>query len=210
MFPISGSTGRTGVIEASGKNGSAWGSAESYNERKAIIQAAKQAPLQDIFETYDISLNKIDKKTICPFSFHAEHSASFNFYPETNSFYCFGCKNGGGPIEFIALYEGISKDQAIKQIVNGFPVEVVQGQENHSTSDHAKQQELILKFSELIREFLQTNKDEAKALEYAEKITIIFDTVNDKNTLTNDGLEVLINKLEKTLGKFSQWVEKQK
>ena len=65
-----------------------------------------------------------------------------------------------------------------------------------------------MKFSDLIRNFLRANSNSNAALLFAEKITLIFDTVNDKNNLTNDGLEVLIGKLEKNLGKFEQWQEK--
>ena len=37
---------------------------------------------------------------LCPF--HDENTPSFSVTPEKNLAYCFGCKNGGAPITFLA------------------------------------------------------------------------------------------------------------
>lgn len=37
----------------------------------------------------------------CPFKDHSDTNASFRIYPETNSFYCFGCEKGGNAIVFL-------------------------------------------------------------------------------------------------------------
>jgi len=49
---------------------------------------------------------------LCPF--HGEKTASFNLYPETNSFYCFGCGAGGDVITFIKRIENLEYIDAIK------------------------------------------------------------------------------------------------
>lgn len=42
----------------------------------------------------------------CPF--HAEDNPSFTVYPETNSFYCFSCGVGGGPLQLVSrLVDGV-------------------------------------------------------------------------------------------------------
>ncbi len=208
MHPISSLPGRVGPFSASRKDGSIWRDAKSIEGSRSIIKQAQKASIKEVFDTYDIRLSKADKKIICPFSFHNEHSASFYWYPETNSFYCFGCKNGGGPVEFVALYEGITKERAASQIVNGFALTIQTDSGDKEDDNFLRQQSLHMKFSDLIRNFLRANSNSNAALLFAEKITLIFDTVNDKNNLTNDGLEVLIGKLEKNLGKFEQWQEK--
>jgi DNA primase len=53
-------------------------------------------------------------KILCPF--HTEASASCIIYPDTNSFYCWGCHEGGDLIKFISLYEGISKAQVKERL----------------------------------------------------------------------------------------------
>lgn len=48
--------------------------------------------------------NGLDVKknmSVCPF--HADGQPSLKFYPETNSFFCFGCRVGGDAIKFYQL-----------------------------------------------------------------------------------------------------------
>lgn len=49
---------------------------------------------------------------LCPF--HGEKTPSFNLYPETASFYCFGCGAGGDVITFIKKIENLSYVDAVK------------------------------------------------------------------------------------------------
>lgn len=61
----------------------------------------------DIIESYGIKLQKSGRyfKALCPF--HNESTPSFVVYPETESFYCFGCNVGGGIVHFVAQYLNI-------------------------------------------------------------------------------------------------------
>ena len=49
---------------------------------------------------------------LCPF--HGEKTASFTVYPETDSFYCFGCHAGGDVITFIKRIENLDYIDAVK------------------------------------------------------------------------------------------------
>ncbi len=51
-------------------------------------------------------------KGLCPF--HGEKTASFTVYPETASFYCFGCGAGGDVITFIKRIENLDYLDAVK------------------------------------------------------------------------------------------------
>ena len=51
---------------------------------------------------------------ICPF--HAERTASFCVYPNSSSFYCFGCGVGGDIINFIRLIENYDYIEAVKYL----------------------------------------------------------------------------------------------
>lgn len=59
---------------------------------------------------------------LCPF--HGEKTPSFNLYPETNSFYCFGCGAGGDVVTFIRRIENLSYIDAVKFLADraGIPV----------------------------------------------------------------------------------------
>ncbi|MEG1049529.1 MAG: CHC2 zinc finger domain-containing protein, partial [Oscillospiraceae bacterium] len=53
-------------------------------------------------------------KGLCPF--HSERTPSFTVYPETQSYYCFGCGAGGDVITFIKDIDGLTYIEAIKQL----------------------------------------------------------------------------------------------
>ena len=49
---------------------------------------------------------------LCPF--HSEKTASFTVYPDSQSYYCFGCGNGGDVITFIRNIENLDYIEALK------------------------------------------------------------------------------------------------
>ncbi len=53
---------------------------------------------------------------LCPF--HGEKTASFTVYPETSSFYCFGCGAGGDVITFIKRIENLDYLDAVKLLAD--------------------------------------------------------------------------------------------
>ena len=55
-------------------------------------------------------------KGLCPF--HGEKTPSFTVYPETQSFYCFGCGVGGDVISFIRRSENLDYVESIKLLAD--------------------------------------------------------------------------------------------
>lgn len=53
-------------------------------------------------------------KACCPF--HQEKTPSFVVYPESNSFYCFGCNEGGGVIDFVMKIENVAFPEAVRML----------------------------------------------------------------------------------------------
>ena len=49
---------------------------------------------------------------LCPF--HSEKTPSFTVYPESSSFYCFGCGVGGDVITFTGLLENLDYIESVK------------------------------------------------------------------------------------------------
>ncbi|MBQ2841841.1 MAG: DNA primase [Clostridia bacterium] len=64
----------------------------------------------------NISLKRRGKTLVglCPF--HNEKTPSFTVYPESNSFYCFGCGAGGDVITFIRRMENLDYIEAVKAV----------------------------------------------------------------------------------------------
>lgn len=70
---------------------------------------------------------------LCPF--HGEKTASFNLYPETNSFYCFGCGAGGDVITFVKRIENLDYMDAVKFLADRSGMKMPENRrENDQTS----------------------------------------------------------------------------
>ncbi len=70
--------------------------------------------IEDVISSH-VTLTKAGKnlKGLCPF--HNEKTASFTVYPDTKSFYCFGCGAGGDVLSFIMRIENLDYVEAVKQ-----------------------------------------------------------------------------------------------
>lgn len=71
--------------------------------------------INDIISTY-VSLKKRGSTYVglCPF--HNEKTPSFTVYPDTQSFYCFGCGAGGDAVGFIKKIENLDYIDAVKSL----------------------------------------------------------------------------------------------
>ncbi|MEX1195476.1 MAG: CHC2 zinc finger domain-containing protein [Dehalococcoidia bacterium] len=54
---------------------------------------------------------------LCPF--HQDEHPSFAVYPDTRSFYCFGCNAGGDVIDFVRRADNLSFRDALERLNNG-------------------------------------------------------------------------------------------
>lgn len=85
----------------------------SINEEQ--IQEALQVPIENLING---ALRKSGKTLcgLCPL--HQEKHPSFYIYPQSNSFYCFGCNRGGDVINFVSLLHDFSFKEAINYLTN--------------------------------------------------------------------------------------------
>ncbi|GGH03894.1 CHC2 zinc finger domain-containing protein [Mucilaginibacter phyllosphaerae] len=75
-----------------------------------ILQIQKKAGLTEVVSKY-ILLNNSRKvlKGRCPF--HKDDTTSLMIMPESNIFKCFGCGAEGGPVDFVARIESVSREE---------------------------------------------------------------------------------------------------
>ena len=94
------------------------------NESEVGFTAINERFIQDLQEKVDIdevisshvSLRRRGKTLVglCPF--HNEKTPSFTVYPDTRSFYCFGCGAGGDVISFVRRIENLDYIEAVKAV----------------------------------------------------------------------------------------------
>lgn len=124
----------------------------------------------DILSKYGIEYFKIGEniyRSYCPFH-HDTSKPNLTIYPHTNSFYCFACGKGGSVIDFISAYNNISKEDALKLILNEISLDEIE------RNLKAEKSELVpynLSLLEIISEKMKKNEIEVeKFKEVVDKI----------------------------------------
>lgn len=81
--------------------------------REYITELVQRSDITDVVQSY-VQLRRRGRTHtgLCPF--HNEKTPSFVVYPETQSFYCFGCGAGGDVISFIKRINNIDYLEAVK------------------------------------------------------------------------------------------------
>lgn len=91
-----------------------------YEELKEMAEeVSKKVAMQKLFDdiivpemggyfsNYPVNFEG-DLRACCPL--HSEDTPSFRYYPDSNSFYCFGCRKGGNVVKLFQLYSNIQND----------------------------------------------------------------------------------------------------
>lgn len=84
-------------------------------ERKSIVDVAN-----------DLGLHPKNRglRYSCRCPIHSDTQASLMIYPDTNSFYCFGCNMGGDEIALVMFIEECNRDVAFKKL--GYEYDLLQ------------------------------------------------------------------------------------
>lgn len=86
---------------------------------------------------------------LCPF--HNEKTPSFTVYPDTQSFYCFGCGAGGDAVGFIRKIENLDYLDAVKFLADRAGIQMPQDGFDDSFS---KKEGVFLKPTERRQSFI--------------------------------------------------------
>src|SRR5574337_99974 len=206
MCPISNTNGSTSNGETPGETGSAAMSFAGKDYYQELIDKANTVTIIKLFKLYGVRLDAYNRKVTCPFKSHKggrERTGSFNYYPDTNSFYCFGCKIGGPHAhgcEFVAAIDGITKVQAAYKILQLFESDV--DEDNiYSAQDFEERLKIMMEFSDAVREFHQSFPMPEAAV-YVEMQCEAFDTLNLKHKLDNEALRRAVERLKEYINLY--------
>ena len=82
-----------------------------------LMELRQRADIENIISSY-VNIKRAGRisKGVCPF--HNEKTPSFTVYPDTQSYYCFGCGNGGDVVTFIKNIENLDYIDAVKYLAD--------------------------------------------------------------------------------------------
>lgn len=205
MRTIPSSTGSISKSETSGEDGSiADAFTGNFFLKNESISKANIVPIERVLKYYGVNVNKFNRKAVCPFKSHKggrENSASFTLYPETNTYNCFGCGNGGKVVHFVSTIDNISPFKAAAKILELFGDSIDDNADDELYVDpinFSEQLEIMMLFSEDIRDFRQNFIDE-KSRAFIDNICKTYDDICLKHELDNEALRALIEKYQRKI-----------
>ena len=175
------------------------------NNTKELINKANNVNILVIFNKYNIQVDQYNNKIICPFKHHSngsERTASFMYYHNTNSFYCWGCKKGGGSCEFVSIMENISTKEASRKILEMNSSSSLEKYNQIQDNDWEEKFKIKLFFSSKIRDFIKSHSDDDVAIKFIENICFAFDSLIFKYHVEIEGLKTLVNRLIGDINKY--------
>lgn len=173
-----------------------------------VIDLADTIPLLKIFDRYKVTCNERQFFIKCPFKSHKggrEHTASFQYFHKTNSFYCHGCHIGGPfahATHFVAAMEGVQLIRSANKIIEVFANELGNvGDDGLISEDYGERLELMLDFSKTVREFYETYPDD-EARVYVDGVCELFDKLNLKLKPDNSALRKIIEQSKEYISQY--------
>lgn len=143
---------------------------------KAKVDVAEEIGLTVVLQKAGKSL-----KGLCPF--HNERTPSFYVFPETQTWRCFGCNEGGDIFSFVEKQQGIEFREALRYLAEkaGILVEEHNGQSLEEARETSAAKEALLKLNEeallWFHQMLSRSKEAEGARTYIQSRGISSDAV---------------------------------
>lgn len=142
-----------------------------------IMEIKYKNPVEDVISGY-VNLKRAGRNLsgLCPF--HNEKTPSFTVYPDTASFYCFGCGAGGDIFTFIRKIENLDYVEAVRRLAERSGVTIPEGNYDDSYIKlKARIYEVNKEAARFYNKYLYTSGGKW-ALDYLTERGLNFQTIN--------------------------------
>ncbi|MBP5318338.1 MAG: DNA primase [Paludibacteraceae bacterium] len=135
-------------------------------ERETIDRVFATARIEEVVGDY-VALKRRGANLLglCPF--HNEKTPSFTVSPARNNCHCFGCRKGGGPVNFIMEIEKVSYPEAIRLLAKRYNIEVKETVSSAQDREAESEREAMFSANEYANKYFQDilwNHPEGKAV----------------------------------------------
>jgi len=170
---------------------------------QSLTEIANTVSLKEIFKFYGIRLDEGNRKTFCPFKSHKggrENTPSFVFYPETNTYCCFGCRQGSSAVDFVSNMEKITKQNAAQKIIDKFEKNI-DSDLIAPKEDFWERMDILMQYSDAVRDFRMIYNDD-DSFKFIENNCSTFDNISKKHSLDNTALKRVVSILIDSINKY--------
>lgn len=133
--------------------------------------------IEDVVSSY-VTLKRTNRISKCLCPFHSEKTPSCTIYPDTDSFYCFGCGAGGDVITFIMKIENLSYIEAVRLLAQRSGLEMPE--DERQGDNFAKRKQRLYEMNRAAAKYFYSNlktEQGKKGLEYLLKRGLKLETI---------------------------------
>lgn len=133
--------------------------------RQIIDEIVARSDIEQVISSY-VTLKRAGSNMngLCPF--HSEKTPSFTVFPNTRSFYCFGCGAGGDVISFTMKVENIGYADAIELLAQRAGIAIPRDAKEETGVSRKRVLEMNLEAAKFFRSCLFDKKYGAEAMDY--------------------------------------------
>lgn len=177
MRKVSDSTRPSSRSSGTGESPNTGDGSEAFAHIKS---ANRKVRLIDILRHYGIKVEKNYQRPawsnniICPLPSHKgskERTPSFGYCFLTDHFTCLGCGKSGRSVEFISLYEGVSRTEVAEKILAQYGEDI-----SEEDNDYVEEiSPILFDCSKHLQKAIQGNKNNPEKLKEIERLIRWFD-----------------------------------
>ena len=141
--------------------------------QKSIQEVLDTAKVEDVIQDY-VTLKRRGSNLIglCPF--HNEKTPSFSVSPSKNIYKCFGCGEGGGPVQFLMAHDHLSFPEAIRALAKRYGIELDETKPSTEQLQEQQRQESLYIVNQFALDYYQdqlfaTDRGKSVGLSYFKK-----------------------------------------
>jgi len=154
-----------------------------FQMRDYVEQVRESSPIEEITREYT-ELKPAGKvlQGLCPLPGHCETEGSFTIYPQSQSFYCFGCRRGGDVFDLVMAREGLSFPEALRLLAKRANVSLPRVSAEHIRQfddERAGQDALSLATGFYHQQLMENTKLALWCMDYLHKRGVTHDSIKE-------------------------------
>ncbi len=126
--------------------------AEQVISEKSVSEILEAAQIEDVVKDH-VSLKRRGSNLIglCPF--HNEKTPSFSISPSKNIYKCFGCGEGGTPVNFLMEYLQLSYPEALRNLARRYNIDIEETEDSDEVLAEKQERESLYLLNAYARDF---------------------------------------------------------
>lgn len=125
-------------------------------DQSTIDRIFDTAKIEEVVGDY-VTLKRRGANLIGHCPFHNEKTPSFSVSPSKNIYKCFGCGEGGNPVNFIMKIENLSYYEALKFLAKKYHIEIVEEELSDEQLQQRSERESLMAVTEALQQQFMKN-----------------------------------------------------